>query len=122
MSAAVARLAPAAVTCRTAKRTPLRRVFSPCSFRFSDANATTGRSFAQSRFHELPQQVASVVTDRLHLTLDVWDALVQDGEVHGFVGAEAVFEVWQTREGWRSRQFARPGTEVLDVEDDGVWF
>ncbi|MCR3753732.1 hypothetical protein [Lentzea californiensis] len=117
MSTAVAQLMNAS----TARRF-VQSVSAPLAFRFADTNPRTGRSLAQSRFQELPQHVASVVADRLRLTPQVWNALAQDDEVHGFVGAKAVFEVWQTREGWQSRQFARPGTEVLDSEDDGVWF
>ncbi|RDI23066.1 hypothetical protein [Lentzea flaviverrucosa] len=115
MSTAVVQTTNARTACRRAQF-----VSPPLAFRFADTNPRIGRSLAQSRFHELPQHVASVVADRLRLTPQVWDALAEDDEVHGFVGAKAVFEVWQTREGWRSRQFTRPGTEVLDSEDDGV--
>lgn len=104
------------------ERPRLRSVPAPRSFRFSDVNPLTGRTYARSRFRDLPDYAGAVVEDRLHLVAGEWDVLVQDGEVSDFVGLFEVFEVWQGGAGWQSRRFVRQGTEVLDINDDGAWF
>jgi hypothetical protein len=97
---------------------------APRSFRFSDVNPLTERTYAQSRFRHLPDYVVQVIEDRVHLCAGEWDVLVEDGEVYDFVGPTEVFECWVSPKGWTSRHFPRPGLEVVDLNDSSgaAWF
>ena len=110
-----------------------RRSGPVVQFRFSDTNPRTGRPLTQSRFRDLPDYATHVVTDRLRLTPQAWDLFTRDGQTHPRVPDGDVFVAYQISAtgggtgraaGWGSRQFARPGLEVLDSTDPEVspWF
>ncbi|GAA3887953.1 hypothetical protein GCM10022243_61010 [Saccharothrix violaceirubra] len=99
------------------ERPYLREVEPPRSFRFSDSNPLTSDTYARSAFRDLPAFVGTVVENRLDLSADEWDALVEDGEVYDFVGPDEVFWVRRTASGWWSRRWPHPGCEVVDLDD-----
>lgn len=103
------------------ERPVLQELPAPREFRFSDPNPLTSGSYAQSMFRNLPAFAGAVVEDRLGLCAGEWDVLVADGEVYDFVGPDEVFWIGRTESGWWTRQFSRPGCEVVRADEDGAW-
>ncbi|MBP2475719.1 hypothetical protein JOF53_004591 [Crossiella equi] len=123
---------------------------APRAFSFSEDNPLTGLAYARSRFRDLPEYAARVVTDRLHLNGGEWNVLVEDGEVYDFVAPLTRFDTKTsatlpdlTGPGhaleFHARKSAHPGYTreqyacdvdnqagrrfaVVDINDDAAWF
>lgn len=56
------------------------------TFAFTEVNPITGRSFAESRFRDLPAYAADVVTNVLHMCAGEWNVEVTDGTALDWTG------------------------------------
>lgn len=62
-------------------------------FRFSDANPQSSGTYAQSRFWDLPEHVAYVVTELYNVNPVRWDELVDLGEAYEVVSPFRIYRV-----------------------------
>lgn len=90
------------------------------SFRFTDLNAITGRSYSASLFRDLPVFVAEIVEDSGIRSSD-WDRLVESGEALAAVGPYRSYSLSHWGRRIYRRQGLVPRSDVCrDCYDTGV--
>ncbi|MGH4007841.1 MAG: hypothetical protein ACRDTH_06720 [Pseudonocardiaceae bacterium] len=82
----------------------------PPTFRFTDANPLSGRTYVASLFRDLPEYAADAVTDVLGLRPREWDGLVRCGEAGEVADMQRRYSVgpWLAGERWRRQNCDRP--------------